>query len=451
MNPRLSELPPQQLDAYLAKRQWQKVENPSPIAPTKASIQLPGCQHTANIQLYHRQNLRLAAIRTAPDQHNLDTTTTLAHRLLDLTPLQRSLLWGTQSRCTADLTLILAETGSGLWHTKSEIRLADIPPNTPQEELSNLLWALEPSEITEPPQPDILQTGEEFQQWFDLMAGTLGPPLQWSREETARLLRQAILGYKSITLNVTGGHWKPLESIGIYESRQNATWQYRMERMPPAELLERLLEKAETLCPSRAGAFTALERKALKRQIETIPAGRLSKLWELLQMGKQRLAASAQQTIVFPADASHTASRLALVEPLQVNREIQQFDLYVVEPLTLDISLCGIGRVLEAIEKLAHHGWKLHQDLQNAGGRQLDLVENSREHPGETLTQFDPFQWTCQKALRLKAAPQYHEKLAFLIASHILDLRAACFPNLQVDAPLHAVPSVFPKHKKSRP
>ena len=63
------------------------------------------------------------------------------------------------------------------------------------------------------------------------------------------------------------------------------------------------------------------------------------------------------------------------------------------------------------------------EELARAGGRQLDMVEASAHADESGLACADAFNWLCAHALRLRVAPAYRDALAYLVASHITDLR----------------------------
>jgi hypothetical protein len=205
-----------------------------------------------------------------------------------------------------------------------------------------------------------------------------------------------------------------------------------------------LLEAASALAPEAAGAFGPLERRGLLRQMELLNDIADEILSGLTQMSWIKYDATVQLRAFLATECEHAAWRLALTEPLDIDRILECRDLYVFEPLHIEVGKTGVGRVFEAIKKLALHAMELDASLARSGGRQLDFFQKPTEGLSEGERLEDPFGWLCRHALRITLETDTpRETVAYLIASYIADLRSSpdfsrCRPK-----PLRSLPHIF--------
>ncbi|NQU42653.1 hypothetical protein HQ520_05165 [bacterium] len=423
MNVDASGSPADTLFPALKKLGWQPV--PPGLRPLPRVLALSGAPECLPLVFLQLNDHRLAvfdltSLRTQPAPP--ETPASLFTRYLDLSLCDRLALWTVQSQGDVDLLLSLTPEGWSLYDVSDEILLGRCGLQPDPEELSHCLRALEPGALGKRALPDPERLGAELGRWFNLFCGAMGPALRWSKKDAERLGRQLLLGLKAILLSPQSEHCENLGKLGFTCAQENDRLSVKWVPAPVPDMVACLLSAAQTWAPKATGAFSPLEQSGLKRQLEQIGDTRNLPVADALRLSAIRFHTSIQLAILLPTDQEHAAWRLALMAPLRVHSEIEFSDLYVFKPLLLDLGECGCGRVLEAVHKLALHAIAQNQEIGHAGGAQLDMVENvAGEDPAQMMR--DPFNWVCRHALRLKVAPQYQEALAFLVASHLLELR----------------------------
>jgi len=251
------------------------------------------------------------------------------------------------------------------------------------------------------------------------------------------------LGLKVFTLTPSRDLSRSLARLGLAVSAEGGTLKGRWDPGASTELADRLLLEAQSYAPRDAGAFSHVERRGLCRQLREVEAARTVVLRQVVRLAAAKLRAPLFVRVLMPADREPVAWRLGLMEPLRVGEEIESRDLYVFEPLRLDLSQCGMGRIFEAVEKIALEAVHRGLELERAGGRQLDMVEEPIGGSEEPEPLLDPFNWLCRHALRVAVAPAYRRAVAYLVASHVLDLRVQPpFARCRL-APLRCLPAIF--------
>jgi hypothetical protein len=278
--------------------------------------------------------------------------------------------------------------------------------------------------------------------WSDLFAGAFGPALGWARAGADRLARQLLLGLKALLATRDEALRRNLERLGVKTTDEEVlSVNYAPPEVPA--LADLLLGEGAAAVPHAAGAFSELERGALLRQARGLPPAKQSLIEGVVRLAAAKLKAPLQLRMLLPVDQEPQSWRLALTDPLRVHEEIEATDFYVFEPLRLKLGECGFGRVLEAVTKLAVYALQESRIVQRAGGRQLDLIEAEPRGLDERQRLVDPFNWVLGHALRLDVAPPYREAVAYLVASHVLDLSGQePFLALPI-CPLVSLPALF--------
>jgi hypothetical protein len=390
------------------------------------------------------ERLLLADFGAAPFQtHPPETAPSPFEHYLDLGLLERLALWAAAQPQGVDFLLCASAERTRLFDAAPEVCLGECPTRGGTEEVKTCLRALDPSRGNGPPQPGAGRLAEDLARWFDILLGTLGPALAWSRGEVERVGQQILLGLKVLTHTRPMDLSKNLARLGFAVSVEGDTLKGRWAPGASAELADRLLLEAQSYAPREAGAFSQVERRGFCRQLQGIEAVQTAVLRHVVRLAAVKLRAPLSVRVVMPADWEPVAWRLGLMDPLRVDEEIESRDFYVFGPLRLDLTQCGMGRIFEAVEKIALGTVQRGLELERAGGRQLDMVEEPVGGRDEREPLLDPFNWLCRRALRVTVAPPYRRAVAYLVASHVLDLRAQprfarCHP-----APLRHLPAIF--------
>lgn len=368
----------------------------------------------------------------------VETPEDLFRRYLDVSFLERLALWGLARPAGADSLLCVTPDAARLLDTRREVAWADLA-GADVESVHAILRRLETL-----PGVDSAALANEMRRWTDLNAGPLGRALRWGRGETERLLRQAILGLRRLAASPS------LEPLGLTFVPPSGAEPGRLCWAPEPAIawLDRLLAAAQEFAPVGAGGWSPLERRALERQL----AGEDARIAcetlrdSLLRLARVRISAPVQLRLLLPAEPERTAWRLALTQPLQVRDELPSADLYVFAPLRLDPRECGMGRVLEAYEKLARHAAREMRELARAGGRQLDLFAAEEGAGSAVFEASSAFEWVCRYALRITAPPEsaVRDAIGYLVALHTLDVAPLeGTGGAELPAPLEALPQMF--------
>ncbi|MBN1867232.1 hypothetical protein JW916_08055 [Candidatus Sumerlaeota bacterium] len=419
--------------AALREKGW----TPDPAGPELLEFDLPNRPAALTATLTRKADERLALVDAAGPGHTPapgESPSALFERYLDLSRLERFALWALAGKC--DLLLCLTRDGATLLDADREIALGRSQAAASPDEASASLQVLE-TDPSQRPAADLERLGDDLLHWFNLACGTLGPVLKWARPDVERLVRQILLGVKTLVRTRPKRFAANLSRIGIELARQAGSTRVAWRVPSTADFLNEVLSCAAEFAPQGAGAFGDLERRALMRQAGDPgdPVARV--LRETLQIAAVKLRAALQIRILPNTEQEHASWRLALTEPLSVAEEMQSQDLYVFEPLRLDLAQCGFGRLLEAIEKLAVSALARNGEIRRAGGHQLDLVESDPDAIG------DPFNWLCRHALRVRVADSYRDAVGYLVASFVLDLRTRDeFRDCRL-APLVSLPAIF--------
>jgi len=350
----------------------------------------------------------------------------------DFSFLERLLLWGIARQTQCELLVIISNERANVIQVEEEnILHADIAIEDVPELLNSSLATHQPI--------DSKGMGVELGQWIDLNAGMVGPALQWSRPEAERLIRQMLLGCKMILNKPDGPAF-----MGLHIHDQSGKRIIKWQSPRPDNRIAPLLEAAAAHAPEGAGAFSPLERKALNRQMSEIDGLDTRLMRSLMQLSGGKLLAKVQLRAFMDHENEHAAWKLALTDPLQIDKIIMNDNLYVHSPVTIDMARSGIGRVWEAIEKLALHAIQLDDQLARSGGRQLDFFEKHPEGLSKNERLEDPFGWLLRHALRVQLGPDHNrETVAFLVASGIADIQCQePFKSLR-PKPLRSLPYLF--------
>ncbi|MFW6303862.1 MAG: hypothetical protein ACOC2L_04505 [Candidatus Sumerlaeota bacterium] len=361
----------------------------------------------------------------------------LYNQFLDFTLIERLLLWGFARDVSVQFIVVTSEADRAvIIDTEMESVRAQ---GAELEEVPGLLESM----IGQPESMDVRILGEELQQWIGLMAGQVGPPLKWARPESTRLVHQLLLGCKVMLNKPDGPAYLGLRISDAPEKR-NIKWQ----TVRPDNRLAPLLEAAAAHAPEGAGAFGPLERKALNRQIAETDGLDIRAMLGLVQLSSSKLRAEVQLPALLTEENEHKSWKLALTDPLLVENLLENKDLYVFHPLTIDLEESGVGRAWEAIEKLAAHALQLDEKIARSGGRQLDFFEKNPEGLSKSERLEDPFGWLCRHALRIKLGESQNKQIvAYLVASFIADLQTRTPFNQSRPKPLRSLPHLFQVNK----
>lgn len=392
--------------------------------------------------LFYRQGVELLALVDFQPLHRPgepdQTFDDLFRRFVDLTLCERAALWSIGRLGQVRFVLAAQPEGVRLLDTQTELPVGRCMCEGDEEAVRNCLRAACPPPGRPAPSIDREGLCADLARWFELFSGSIGPALKWSRRETQRLGYQLILGMK-VAIE-SGDAEAAMAAMGFAARRQGNAIRATWDEAPPHGWAPGFLERAEALAPAGAGAFSAVERKALARRLESGGDAARQRLAEMAQQAAARRRADVMLGLLTSANHEHASWRLALTEPLDVSEEIVASDFYVFEPLTLDLAEVGFGRVLEAVEKLARYAMDRNAAVRRAGGTQLDLIERPPDGLDDRAGVLaDPFNWLLRHALRLKVGEPYREALGYLLALHVADLRArAPFASLPA-APLSAL------------
>ena len=399
----------------------------------------------AGLSFFERGNARtvvadFASAGSKPEPG--ESPDSLFERYLDLGLCERLTLWGVCRKLDADYLLCARPEGARLLDADLEIPVGSCPAVPSDEDAAHCLRVLDLD--GERGKSDAARLSNELGRWFELAAARLGRDLDWARGDAERLVKRLLLGFKSLTARKGAIPEALLSDFGLPLS---AARDFAVLSWRPSNALaqvERLLEAASDLSPSAGGAFPPLERRALLRQLGESPETAEGLLEDITRLAAVKFRAGVQLGAFMPTEEEAISWRLALLDPLRVEDKIESEDFYVFQPMELDLSECGVGRVFEAVEKLALHALRQREDLERAGGRQLDMVETQGgDREGEEGLGEDPFNWLCRRALRLRVSEAWRDTLAYLIASHVVDLKGRPpFQDLEF-ASLTSLPELF--------
>ena len=342
-----------------------------------------------------------------------------------------------------DVLLCIAPGGDArLLDAVEELSLGLCPAGAGDDELGGFLGIL--SEAAGRSLPDGQRLSGELGRWIDLAGGKLGRSLKWARGDFQRLTRHLLLGLKVLTSPARRDRAEGFAALGLRASARSGGGVRLAWSPPPApELVDLLLTASYDFSPAGAGGFAPLERRALGRRLRELDAAVAGVLEGVERLAAAKFRAPIQLGALMPTQGEPVSWRLALTDPLRVGEGIESEDFYVFRPMDLDLGECGVGRALEAVEKLALHGMEQRKGLKRAGGRQLDMVESALEGPGEASALEDPFNWLCGRALRLRVPESQRESMAYLVASHVMDLRARAPFRDCPEMPLVSLPELF--------
>lgn len=366
-------------------------------------------------------DLLVLADFTAKDAAELcveETPGFLFQRYLDLQEKERAVLWGVSQRLLPRWVLVATAEGVSLLDPLTERALVRCKAHRSFEDLDALLIPLSFSGSPKAPFFFAEQAGEELRRWSDLFAGHLGSILKWGREDSVRLTRQLLLGFKAL---LQGGGERALPGFGAVmgDGLLRIAW-------PVADCLSlvgSMLDAAYEVAPDGAGMFSPLEQRGILRQFETVASGRQTMVLDLFRLSHIKLQAAAQVRMLSPSSNEQTSWRLALLDPLCIDVAVSASDFYVYRPLELVFADCGFGRILEAVEKLAFYALGQNDEIRRLGGRQMDLIEPEPEGlEGDLLR--DPFNWLLRHALRIRVDHLQRDLVGYLVASFIMDLRS---------------------------
>ncbi|MFP4382373.1 MAG: hypothetical protein ACLFUS_17865 [Candidatus Sumerlaeia bacterium] len=353
---------------------------------------------------------------------------------LDLSLFQRALLWMARYYHRTNYVICIEARETALFRSDEEralFRHKGSPEDCPLDLLSEKLenWQDTPLTLS-----DRDREGRELMGWHDLLSGKLGPSLQWSRSEASRLIRQMLLGLK---VQLVANRRLFCEMAGLRKTDGESGVEWCFDRPDAGAFMGVLLEMASKFAPQGSGAFSSLEIRGLCRQIEKLNVGAREAVFDIIRLAHFRHLTPCQRYLLAPQDADQAASKLALVAPLNIAREIESQDLYVFHPLVIDVEDSGSGRILEAVEKLAVFAIDQLEEIKMTGGRQLDMFEGMLDGGQRQLDMLeglpdpssemvdvlsDPYNWICRSALRIQAPEEWRECLAMLVASHIIEL-----------------------------
>jgi hypothetical protein len=444
----LSEQNPALLSAWrkqLHENGWLEEADNLRAQTNSYSLKVRDKETTGNFLALNLLGERLVIFLPRQSDAPCDSPQSLYLRFLDMDLERRLCLWAARHVLGADHVACADTAGVALFRAHDEERLAFIAPEDCETAGSAISLALtSPTAEETPALPDRDKQGAELAKWADLFCGALGPALKWSRSETMRLIRQILVGFKTV-LWPEGSALDALGAIGFESERNGDGLHIRYSPVPAPEFARLLLTRAETWAPRGTGFMGALEVNGLSRQLASIDPARAEALHDLLQLARFRHLGETQSALLAPRDEHKHASRLALVEPLAVWEEMDFHDLYVYKPLVLSLEECGAGRVLEAVRGLAPHAARQAAELRRAGGRQMDMIEDvlRGNHPVEARSFQEPLNWVFRHALRVRAPFAQREPFACLLASAALELRG--HPELRdwPTASLTDLPLVF--------
>lgn len=439
--------PEEQFPNILNAAGWQKAADAGTEIPPARLLADAGARSLqADLSFFRRADRTLVAAdfaRYAPEPDPSESPAALFRQFLDLSLAERLALWAIRCDGQADYLFCKTAEASSLFRVREETLLGQCPATPSADEMGACFRALEADSREAGPLPDLERLGRELFQWQGLFAGAIGPALKWPRSAAERLARQLLLGLKTLACVPDDEFGPNLKRVGFAAARRGKALEVAWRIPSAGDLADSMLAAAQTYAPSGAGAFSALERNGLRRQLAALEPERLTAFAGVLRLAAPRFRALVQLPILLPLEQEHEAWKLALMEPLRVREEIEASDLYVFEPLRLDLAECGCGRVLEAVEKLALHAAGQKAELDRAGGRQLDMIEAGPGGKEEEELLRNPFNWVCRYSLRLKVATAYREALAYLAASRILELRTQAPFRGYPFRPLTALPDLF--------
>ncbi len=366
----------------------------------------------------------------------------LFNRYLDLSWIERLSLWTVAHHSGSQWLVCLGDDGARLISVEHEGVFGRCPRDASEEAVRECLEALDRDSVGVV--LDLNGLGRELASWLDLTSAKLGRALNWGRNDGDRLARHLLFGLKCV---VAQSEREPGPGA---RARLGLEWQIEGDAMagrwaePRATaFVELLLDASSAFAPVGTGAFTALERRAMSRQLEAVAEAALAPCLEALRLCAAKLRPHVFLRALGLFSEEHAAWRLALMEPIEVEPAIGSQDLLVSGPLCLDIESCGAGRVVEAIEKLALYAWEHMSGVSVSGGLQLNLFDWQEGVTEQDLRE-GPFNWVCRRALRVRASRAQQEGLALVAAFQMADLwqRGIFRPCLNA-APVETLPLLF--------
>ncbi|HBF35436.1 TPA: hypothetical protein DDW35_12815 [Candidatus Sumerlaeota bacterium] len=419
--------------------------------PNSLQVQTPGGDFSARVVFFQIPSDNLSGVDTLafvdfmptekePNPNELPAA--LFRKYLDLSRLERLVLWIAHHLPQPRFLLCATAEACSLFCVEDETLLGQCSASPNAEQVKLCLRALENRALDQIPLPDPERLSRELNRWLGLFCGTVGPTLRWSRHDAERLARHLLLGLKALLAVPADQRNASLECLGVTANPTDAALVLNCVQLTTSRLLEVLLTASANFAPLGTGAFSALEIKGLVRQINALEPLRQPPIAEIFRLANVRLQSRILLPLVAPAESMHASWKLAYTDPLRINAEMNEDDLYVFAPLTLELAECGFGRVLEALDRLAEHALKRAERLGQADFWQLDMFESAASAEGDDVLT-NPLNWICRRALRLKATAEWREPLAFLTAAHLLEVRMR--PEYAHFAPqsLPALPDLF--------
>jgi hypothetical protein len=396
------------------------------------------------VSFYDRGGATLAVVdfETSTGGETPERPEALFNRYLDLSGLERFALWTVARQSGCGWLVCLTPAGARLFCVEHECVFGRCPHNASEEEVRGCLEALDRENVGEV--LDLNGLGRELASWLDLTSAKLGRALNWGRSDGDRLARHLLFGLKCVVAQADR------ESGSGALTRIGLDWQMEGDALTgvwtesrAVEFVEALLEASNAFAPAGTGAFAALERRAMRRQLEATSEAALAPCLEVLRLCAAKRCPQVFLRALGLFAEEHAAWRLALVEPFEVEPAIGSQDLLVPEPLCLEVEACGAGRVVEAIEKMALYAWEHMNGVGMSGGLQLNLFDWQEGVTAQDLRE-GPFNWVCHRALRLRTARAQQEGLALVVAFQLADLwQREAFRPCHNAVPVEALPLLF--------
>jgi len=367
---------------------------------------------------------------------------TLFNRYLDLSGIERLALWTVARHAGGQWLVCLTEGGARLLSVEHEGVFGVCPPDASEEGVRGCLEALDRESVGVV--LDLNGLGRELASWLDLTSARLGRALNWGRTDGDRLARHLLFGLKCVLAQAERepgpGALAQLGLEGRIEGDQlTGVW----TEPRAAALVELLLDASSAFAPVGTGAFAALERRAMSRQLESVSEAALAPCLEVLRLCAAKLRPHVFLRALGLFAEEHAAWRLALLEPLEIESAIGSPDLLVPEPLCLEVESCGAGRVVEAVEKLAFHAWDYMSGVGGSGELQMDLFDWQEGETEQDLCG-GPFNWVCRRALRVRVSRNQREGLALVVAFQLADLwPREIFRSCRNAVPVETLPMLF--------
>lgn len=366
----------------------------------------------------------------------------LFNRYLDLSGVERLALWTVARHAGAQWLVCLTPGGARLLSVEQETVFGGCPQDASEEDVRGCLEALDRESVGVV--LDLNGLGRELASWLDLTSARLGRALNWGRADGDRLARHLLFGLKCVLAQAAREPGPgALARLGLEGRIEGDTLTARWTEPRAAALVELLLDASNTFVPVGVGAFAALERRAMGRQLESVAEASLAPCLETLRLCAAKLRPQVFLRALGLFAEEHAAWRLALLEPFEVEAALGSPDLLVPGPLSLEVELCGAGRVVEAVEKLALHAWDYMNGVSASGGLQMDLFDWQEGETEQDLRE-GPFNWVCRRALRVRVPRGQMEGLALVVAFQLADLwPREIFRSCRNAVPVETLPMLF--------